>query len=96
MVPNVSIVDILSALIEVNIHTNYLLVREIFLFYHRNQFTCSYLCNGLDELCSNFVNTLTTENCKTITNNGQGLVKTSSRNKNAVLVWSNQEVQKGL
>ena len=67
-----------------------------FLFYHRNQFTCAYLCNGLDESCSNFVNTQTTENCKTITNNGQGLVKTSSLNKNAVRVWSNQEVQKGL
>jgi len=59
-----------------------------------NQFTCAYLCNGLDEFCSNFVNTQTTENCKTITNNGQGLVKTSSLNKNAVKVWSNQEVQK--
>ena len=69
---------------------------DMFLFYYRNHFTCAYLCNGLDELCSNFVNTLTTENCKTITNNGQGLVKTSSFNKNAVKVWSNEMIQKGL
>ena len=63
--------------------------------FYRDQFTCAYHCTKLDE-CTNFVDTLTTENCKTITNNGQGLVKTSKLNQDAVRVWSNQAVQKGL
>ena len=63
---------------------------------NRDQFTCAYHCNKLDESCANFADTLTTEDCKAITDNGQGLVKTSKLNQNAVRVWSNQEVQKGL
>ena len=74
----------------------YMLINNSFLILaHRDQFTCAYHCNKLDE-CTNFVDTLTTENCKTITDNGQGLVKTSKLNQDAVRVWSNQAVQKGL
>ena len=74
-----------------------LLVKIIFrILSIRDQFTCAYHCNELDEMCTNFADTLTTEDCKAITDNGQGLVKTSKLNQNAVRVWSNQEVQKGL
>ena len=74
-----------------------MLVKYIFLILaHRDQFTCAYHCNKLDESCTNFADTLTTEDCKAITDNGQGLVKTSKLNQNAVRVWSNQAVQKGL
>lgn len=81
----------------ITVRSKFLCSEIVFLtLAHRDQFNCAYHCNKLGESCTNFVDTSTTEDCKAITENGQGLVKTSKLNQKAVRVWSKQVVQKGL
>ena len=66
-------------------------------FVVSNEWNCAHICtkSGSDS-CSNFVDTPSTKNCKTITDGGQGLVKTSPFNQKAVKVWSTEILETGL
>ena len=65
-----------------------------FLLLLRNEFTCASFCTAAkEESCTNFHTNPGTGNCESISNGGQGLVKTSSSNPKAIKIWTNENEQ---